>query len=423
MSIPENLDDYETVLVTHDPLYEITVSSVEIIKQFIVDNKFIIYGGTAIDYALRLAGSYLYSDSKLIQFDFDFYSPTNIVASYELTDILCNAGYTQSRAITGVHTTTQRVDVGDNHFLADISYCPKNIYELLPHLNYQGMRFIHPWYQLIDMHSALSFLYDEPPMENVFNRLTKDIKRCNMILEAYPIVVPSYIASPHPTVEVCLQCHNYILSGDLAYALYYKHAIKHPDIIEASITTVDRNVLFAGPIELVSINIEKAMKTIMPNGEYKKYTPSFNLQPAKVVAGDVTIYSTANKLLSVQHLTLDGHTYRVVCFQYLLRHYMAMYYLTSNARYLAYYKSCIAMIPENPINTPFYITTDYYGGRNKSHQYQNAIKYIMHSRDSSVPLPLRPASYKPSMADRWPTIAEEMPDFNIGGEPCDVKIE
>ena len=45
-------------------------SAVKIVIDFIIENDCIIYGGTAINYALKLKGSFIYSDTKRPDFDF-----------------------------------------------------------------------------------------------------------------------------------------------------------------------------------------------------------------------------------------------------------------------------------------------------------------------------------------------------------------
>ena len=52
----DNSGKYENVITEHNPVYEQLKASIPIVKEFIRNRKLLIYGGTAIDYALRLKG-------------------------------------------------------------------------------------------------------------------------------------------------------------------------------------------------------------------------------------------------------------------------------------------------------------------------------------------------------------------------------
>src|SRR5208282_6188177 len=161
---------YERIVSEHDPMYPNIVAATEIVREFIRERQLVVYGGTAIDFALRLRGSRLYDDSALRCPDLDFYSPTHAAHAYELADVLHAAGYANARAIVGLYTRVMKVDIVDNNWVADISYMPPDVFARLPYLEYDGVRIIHPDFQRIDIHSSLSFPYDDPPTEVIFAR-------------------------------------------------------------------------------------------------------------------------------------------------------------------------------------------------------------------------------------------------------------
>jgi Poly(A) polymerase catalytic subunit len=170
----------------HDPMYQLAVDSIPYVKEFIKARKLIIYGGTAIDFALRLKGHCIYPDESLSLPDLDFYSPNHVQDAYDLADILYQAGYKEARAITASYIRAMKVDIVDNHFIADISYVPKAIFDRLTYIEYEGMRIIDPLFQKVDLHASLSFLFDGAPKEVIFNRLKKDIERFNILHKLYP---------------------------------------------------------------------------------------------------------------------------------------------------------------------------------------------------------------------------------------------
>jgi len=177
--------EFEAQTTRADPYYERLVEAIVLVKQFIRDRGLIIYGGTAIDFCLRLRGASIYPDDMLAVPDLDFLSPDSIRDAYDLTDLLFAAGYKAARTVTGIHVQTMRVDAGDNHFIADLSYVPPAIFKALPTIIYDGMRVLSPTVQAIDMFSSLSFPYDEAPREVIFARWAKDIKRFNLLYSTY----------------------------------------------------------------------------------------------------------------------------------------------------------------------------------------------------------------------------------------------
>jgi hypothetical protein len=179
---------YEQIAIRHDPIYNQILRAIDIVKKFIVNRGLIVYGGTAIDYALRGHGDKIYPDDLLLVPDLDFYSPDNVNDAYDLATQLYAAGYTESRVINAKHTGTMKVDIGDNHFLADISYLPKTLYDVIPTLDYENMRIVHPNFQALDQHHDLSSPYSSSPTEEVFNRWAKDLKRFNILSKYFPLL-------------------------------------------------------------------------------------------------------------------------------------------------------------------------------------------------------------------------------------------
>jgi hypothetical protein len=70
--------EYEQIAIIHDPFYDDVMKATQIVRDFIISRERILYGGTAIDYALRLKGEKIYPDDRLDAPDFDFFSPTHI---------------------------------------------------------------------------------------------------------------------------------------------------------------------------------------------------------------------------------------------------------------------------------------------------------------------------------------------------------
>lgn len=382
--------EYENIALRHDPAYERVDEFITLLIQFIRDRGFIIYGGLAIDYALRLFGDKIYPDD-LLQIDYDFFAQDNVSSAYDLADafydLAINGGHDPKlcegiRAIGALHVKTMRVDIGDNHFIADLTYCPQDVFAALPFLEYQGIKIIHPDMQRIDIHSSLSFPYDYAPFEVIFNRWKKDITRFNLLDKYYPIngCVDALSCISHkgkkdaaeykdavnavitthslPSRSVFNGMRKYVLSGFAAYGAMYtavkkRHGSPPADIIEGVFEISGDNVTIAGgEVELVHFNMDKCAEELNL-AHIHKYNPYINLTSETLMGSydgpegalKTIIHSTQGRLLSVisidlsddnptdiptnittEHTEHTKHTYRVVCAQYLLKYFLSTYY-------------------------------------------------------------------------------------------------
>lgn len=223
-----NSDEYEKINIKLDPIVSMFTKSIDIIKKFIIENKLILYGGTAIDYALRLRGDKIYDDASLELPDLDFYSYDNVMHGSQLADILFKQGFKEVRMIRAKHYLTMRIDIGNMRFAADISYMPKEIFDNMVTVEYQGMKCAHPNIQRIDLNHALSHPFMNPPMEVIFQRWHKDIKRLGKLDAAYPVCEKYGCKSnsltpalPSHKLTIFDKFKSYCLHGFAAYSILY----------------------------------------------------------------------------------------------------------------------------------------------------------------------------------------------------------
>lgn len=213
-------------------------AALDIVKDFIISRQLILFGGQAIDYALRLKGSFLYPSDVLP--DYDFLSDNNVSDAYDLADILVARGFEKVDVIRGLHVQTMKVRIS-YIAVADVGFVPTNIYTNLPTFNYMGMRIISPTYQRGDMHIPMAFPFSNVPKENIFHRWKKDIKRLNMFQKFFPIEVDDSVISTKT-----LKCFTpYKLdSGDLAAHGFLAYAIIY-ETLETIVTTegIPSNIL------------------------------------------------------------------------------------------------------------------------------------------------------------------------------------
>ena len=159
------------------------------VADFIRERDLVVYGGQAIDSALRLAGAPgLYGDDALP--DWDFYSPRHASDAYDLADILASRfAPHRFRVFRALHLQTVRIrcDALSADTVADLSFLPAAVYAYLPVLVRDGIRSVHPHWQYADQHLALSAPFGRFPHENVFYRWGKDVSRHRLLYEYYPV--------------------------------------------------------------------------------------------------------------------------------------------------------------------------------------------------------------------------------------------
>lgn len=181
---------YEDSVLSRDFNYANISKGLSVVRNYIIKNQLVLYGGMAINASLKLKNEEgIYHENKLP--DYDFYSPDSLKDASNIGHILCKMGLPNVSIINSIHTSTRRVRV-DGVAVADIGYCPKAIYDKLPVVIYEGIRFVHPHFQIMDIHRSLSYPFESPMRAVIFHRWRKDMKRYMKLIEAYPICKDKY---------------------------------------------------------------------------------------------------------------------------------------------------------------------------------------------------------------------------------------
>lgn len=340
--------------------------ALDIVRRFIIDRGLILFGGLAIDYALRLKGSRIYPDDE--RPDFDFLSPNSVNDAYDLADMLVKRGFEAVGAIRGIHVQTMKVRT-NFIWVADIGFAPKEVFNRIPTLEWRGMRIVHPDYQRMDQHLAFCFPFNGPPREDVFHRWRKDLKRFNLYDDHYPIplsggpaagaagrtivgrlsvpvifgrgsaeaaaaaaeaapaAAAAAAAAAEPVATVAL--HGFAAYAvlrrtldELAAALGAEHgaegaptlAISFPNEYSVSVAApAGTQVHFASPDPAAAV---------AGLGDAQWCDPYMDLSPESVRAGNVTVLSTRGRLLAVSAVRAGEGRAFVVSPQYLLLHFL-----------------------------------------------------------------------------------------------------
>ena len=360
---------YELISTKKNPLYESMLKAIDLIKEFISKRQLIVYGGTAIDYALRLHNDNIYPDDQLSVPDLDFYSNDNVKDAYDLADILYKNGFEKTRAIRALYVRTMRVDIGENNFLADITYMPAGI--LLPTIQYEKMKIIHPDFQRLDIHMALSFPLSNAPMEAIFGRLKKDIKRFNLLDKYYPLGSGLNLSGKPLTLKkynIPIKFKDYVFTGMAAYAIICLIVGgNEPNAAEIS-KQITFNTL-VDEVEIVNSDVDELIKSLT---DIKKYNKYINLLPARILAKkdgiQMNIHNITGKRIAAHMLTYKEHKIKITNVQYILLNFLAKAYLTdgnTRATYVFLYNDLMRIINTHCCKHEFLMPTyKTYGGVN-----------------------------------------------------------
>jgi hypothetical protein len=177
---------YDDLIVKKSTHYDEILHALDIVKKFIIREERVLTGGMSIDYSLKLKNHKGIYDENTLP-DYDFFSPQHHIDAYELGLWLYRKGFRNISIINALHPSTMRVRVNFTA-VADITYVPKHILDHIPTLRYMGFVIVHPHYQMIDQHRALSFPYENAPWETIMSeRPKKDMKRYDLLYEYYPL--------------------------------------------------------------------------------------------------------------------------------------------------------------------------------------------------------------------------------------------
>jgi hypothetical protein len=202
--------------------YEDTEKALDVVRKFIIDHDLIIYGGMAIDLALKAKGHKgIYKEDAVP--DYDFMSPRHYEHACELADLLAKKGFGDVQAVNAVHVSTYKVRT-KFVWIADITYIPMEVFKTIPTLKVSGLRIVHPDFQRLDVHRAMSTPLEKPPMEVFLFRSRKDQKRFRMLDELYPLGTSDSTKSKNTSLEWVIPLDWYkenVIGGTQTYCVLY----------------------------------------------------------------------------------------------------------------------------------------------------------------------------------------------------------
>ena len=168
----ENISKPEQkVVVKPGPSREIIDKIVDITLNFVKSKKRKIYGGYAQNKTISYKNSddAFYSDEDIP--DIDVYSPEPLIDIKELCDVLYNEGYTDVVGKEAMHKETYKIFTNGYNAI-DLSYVPKNIYNNIPFIEIENIRYVHPAFSIIDLYKMMTEpLFSSFRWKKIFPRL------------------------------------------------------------------------------------------------------------------------------------------------------------------------------------------------------------------------------------------------------------
>lgn len=266
-----------------DPPLEDVKEIVEITLKFISDKKRKIYGGYSHNNVIKMhnKSDAIYSDSDAP--DIDVYTPTPIEDLVELCNILHENGFTDVIGKEAQHSETYKIFTKGYNAI-DLSYVPKNIYNNIPFVEIEGIRYVHPSFSMIDLYKMMS----EPLFSSW--RWPKIFKRLQLLQKYYPIHKMSSDLTKTQNVyrhkndisnvmsvveEFITNNKNIYLFGDYAY----NYLIEKSETTNKSIKPVNMSIY-----RIVSTNYKNDSKQLIKMFKnkniqitYKEYYPLWTL--------------------------------------------------------------------------------------------------------------------------------------------------
>ena len=324
-------DLYEEAAFKRDFQYLDLQKAFDTVVDFLKKKKRILVGGMAIDYSLRTKGSKLYSDNKLP--DYDFLSPEFHRDAYEIGSILSKMGISGVSIVRALHISTMKVRV-NFVVIADITYVPKNIYDKIPVKTYEGITIVHPYWQMIDQHLALSLPLSGPPLEAIYSRMEKDLKRFDLLHKYWDLsskVKSNFKLKLVPKKVRLVDCADCCLAECASLAFWIKFAMKlgykskHVDITTAEIE--GDNLVLSCPYDKLPSFMTYEFDNKIKNMKGKLFNPILDKINARFKTDDFIYINSENSLFSASLVDIDHKKFHVCNLQSVLTHTLTAYFV------------------------------------------------------------------------------------------------
>lgn len=304
----------ELITFKQDYRYNHIKIGYSLVERFLKQHNKILVGGMSIHMAFEEKGEKLYLMEDI---DYDFITDTFSADAYKIGfDVSNNVDEMEKvSVISAMHSSTMRVRY-DFAVLADVTYVPSSVIKRIETLKTKnGFNIIHPHFQMIDQHRALSSLYENAPLETIIgDRVSKDIDRYLKLSALYPIETrlnenkhsdkSKDGGSSRTSTDAITKINNDVLignciSGIAAVKFWLKQAGENVDFeFDKNGLNVD---LEGYPMMIISDNYINVLKHL-PNDEKKYYRALMDKLPRHIQVGNIKVYDSFGIMISaVKH--------------------------------------------------------------------------------------------------------------------------
>jgi hypothetical protein len=194
---------------------------------------------------------------------------------------------------------------------------PKVIFDNLPTLLYRDIVIIHPHYQMIDQHKALTMPYENPPWEVISNRWKKDTIRYDLLYEYYPITVSNIDLdqSIKLTDEIKISTilfNNQCMNGFVGLLYWHKLAVSYgfKEKTNLGIINVDSGGLVvqipkdSHGITVYSNNVVQLYKSLksIDDTKTRQYNGFLDKLPYKIIIDKWELFDNNGHMISAHKL-------------------------------------------------------------------------------------------------------------------------
>jgi len=317
-------DADKVVKTTYEPTVDEFNDVIKVIEEFIKKKDRIIYGGTALN---RLVVNKNKNDAIYGEFDtpdIEFYSPEPLVDLKEVCDLLHSRKFKYVQGAQAQHGDTYKMHV---NFLdiGDISYVPAFIYNKMPTIKIDGIRYIHPKFMYIDYLR----MYTDPLMS--FRRLEKAVPRGMKLIKNYPLEVG---AGKIKYDELSNKEENIL--KDISKYLNNSESVIHVGTYAVQFYTIDKDKKRL-PYEIISTDYTNDVNKIYNelNKKYKvsfvEYFPYFQFwdRHTEFIVNDkivLTVFKNYDRCIPYRKYDAGN----IASFQQVLLHHLIKYYFSIN---------------------------------------------------------------------------------------------
>lgn len=252
----------------------------EVINDYIMKKKRIVYGGTAYNTLIiqksKSDAIYKPSDCK----DVEFYSPKPIEDIMELADILHEKNFKFVQVRQAMHAETYSLFVNFEQY-CDVSYMPSNVFSNMPALNIGGIMYAHPNWILVDILRQ----YNDP-ITSYWRLKDKTFFRASTLLKHYPLELanvdlpkynPVYDTVKSELFFKLAKLHTLVFIGSVGTQYYLTRS---PKINTTNLEVISTN--FTNDVKLINKFLKEILKSKYSDIVINLYKPFFQFRDESV---------------------------------------------------------------------------------------------------------------------------------------------